>query len=62
VPSAEVTRRAAGHFHQWQESCHEAVDIGHELLRKKNSQAEHARMRVEDVYAALYAGARGRAS
>src|SRR5713101_9898636 len=36
-----------------------AVDIGHELLRKKNAQAERAGMRVENVDAALDSRASG---
>jgi len=36
-----------------------AIDVGHELLRKKQSQTQRARMGVQNVDAALHAGAPG---
>ncbi len=46
-------------FVRGKKAAMEAVDIGHELLRQKNSQAEDARVHVEDVYAAPYSGLAG---
>src|SRR6266446_3537202 len=42
-----------------EEAAMKAVDIGHELLRKKNAQTQSAGMRVENVDAALDSRASG---